>query len=302
MDLRAPKKNWTVLDILNTTAEHLQNKSFESPRLNAEWLLAHTLNCRRLDLYTGYDRPLTASEITSFKALLLRRLNHEPLQYILGTTEFMGYTFITEPGVLIPRPDTEILTETVFNYFRILNLSDPVKLLDIGTGTGAIIISLSKMFEKHGIPCELWAMDINPKAVDLAVRNAGLNNSADIHFFSADVLDSAWMEPHVNSFHGVVSNPPYVSEKEFALLPDEVRLHEPKDALFADNHGLAFYERIAGIAPDLLKNSGPDAALFFETGYNQAAPVRDILLNRGFKNIEIVKDYQHIQRVIRALF
>jgi release factor glutamine methyltransferase len=248
----------------------------------------------------NYDRPLTSSEISDFKTLLLRRNEHEPLQYITGSTEFMGLPFLVQPGVLIPRPDTEILVETIFEYYRSNPAQKPLKLLDIGTGSGAIIIALASMFEKHSIQCDLWAMDINPQATELAVRNAELKGFTGIHFFPADVFDDAWMEPHKTSFHGIVSNPPYISDREYELLPDEVRLFEPKDALNAEHGGLVFYERISEIAVNLLNRSDSGPALFYEIGYKQAKSIMDILLKSGFKNIEFVKDYQHIQRVVRA--
>ncbi len=265
-----------------------------------EWLLAHTLQCKRLDLYTDYDRPLTAREVADFRTLFVRRLEHEPLQYILESTEFMGLPLEVQPCVLIPRPDTEILVETVFEYFRSRPVHEPVKLLDIGTGSGAIIIALASLFKKHSISCDLWAMDVHHQAIELAARNASLNGFAGIHFFTADVFDNEWMEPHKTSFHGIVSNPPYISDREYPLLPDEVRLFEPKDALWAEHGGLLFYERISKIAVNLLNRSDSVSALFYEIGYNQAKSITDILLKSGFKNIEFIKDYQHIQRVVKA--
>lgn len=300
MDLHDQKKHWSVLDILNTTTEYLRNRSFDNPRLNAEWLLADTLCCKRLDLYTDYDRPLTHDEIAGFRSRLLRRLKHEPLQYILGTTEFMGLTFCVNSDVLIPRPDTETLTETILNYFRTIKMDEPLRLLDIGTGSGAIIIALAKFFEKYQIACELFAMDISSRAVELAIQNAKNNDATGIRFFTADVFLDDWVSPFTGTLHGIVSNPPYISEKEFNRLPEEIKLHEPKTALLANNEGLMFYERIASLAPELLNRRCAGASIFFEIGYNQMRDVGKILQKNGFKNIEFVKDYQHIDRVVKA--
>lgn len=300
MELHGHKKTWTVLEILDTATGYLQKRSFDSPRLNAEWLLADTLQCRRLDLYTDYNRPLTHQEIAGFRERLLRRLKHEPLQYILGTAEFMGFTFRVSPDVLIPRPDTEILAETVFRDFRTIRMDEPLRILDIGTGSGAIIISLAKFFEKCGIACELHAMDVSPKAVALATLNAENNGVTNIRFFTADVFHDDWTAPYTGSFHGIVSNPPYISETEYEILPEEILKFEPINALRAGKDGMMFYERIALIAPALLRHHPEKSALFLETGYNQAGGVGEILRQNGFKNIEFVKDYQHIQRVVKA--
>lgn len=212
----------------------------------------------------------------------------------------MGYPFLVRPGVLIPRPDTEILVETVFSQYRHPVFRNPVRLLDIGTGTGAIIVSLAKLLRKHHIPYEFFAMDVNPKATELASQNAALNGIEDIRFFTADVFDDAWIEPYQHFFSGIVSNPPYISEEEYGLLPEDIRRYEPKNALFAEQDGLRFYEHISRIARRLLDPQASHPVLFYEISYNQAAAVSDILLKNGFKNIEFVKDYQHIQRIVRA--
>ncbi len=300
MELHDHKKTWSILDILDTATNYLKKRSFESPRLNAEWLLADTLRCRRMDLYTDFDRPLTHQEIAGFRERLLRRLKHEPLQYILGTVEFMGFTFRVSPDVLIPRPDTEILAETVFRDFRTVKMDEPLRILDIGTGSGVIIISLAKCFQKCGIAYEFHAMDVSPQAVALATQNAENIGATNIRFFTADVFHDDWTAPYTGSFHGIVSNPPYISEKEYEALPEEIRLYEPKTALRAGQDGMIFYERIAWITQALLRNHQGKPFLYLETGYNQAVGVGEILRKNGFKNIEFVKDYQHIQRVVKA--
>jgi len=263
-------------------------------------LLCHVLNYKRLDLYLNYDRPLSAEELSRFKALLKRRLDHEPLQYILGATEFMGLPIQVNSSVLIPRPDTEVLAEkTIETAASLAGKGRTPVILDIGTGSGAIAIAIAYYLAKKNISAEIHAVDISPEAVAAARVNAQRNGlEAHIVFHVADLRDAAFVNHYRNTCDLIVSNPPYISQEEFRQLPEEVRIFEPAIALLAEDDGLFYYKRIASISPELFNNRSTENFLLFETAYNQADSVNHILLERGFKNIEIIKDYSHIPRVV----
>lgn len=295
------EKIWTVVDLLKTASGYLEDRGVDNARLNAEWLLAEVLHCRRLDLYVNYDRPLSSKELSLFREYLRRRARHEPLQYILGYTEFMGLKLEVTPHVLIPRPDTEILVESVEQTIWKSNPGEPVRVLDIGTGTGAIIIALTRRMKDRKIPVEPYAMDICGKALDIAKRNARMHDCDEIRFFQGDVLNEESLMSYRHTFHVVVSNPPYLSAEEYALLSPEVRQFEPCMALDGGEDGLMFYRKIADLTRNLLNPCASLGMIFLETGYDQASSVKTILEHHGFKNIEFFKDYQHIDRVVKGL-
>jgi len=286
------QKRWTVLELLNWTTDYLSEKGFDNSRLNAEILLAHVLNKSRVHLYLKFDRPLNIKELEAYKALLKRRLNHEPLQYITGITEFMSLPFKVDPGVLIPRPETEILVEKTIEYCKSWNsdLND-ITILDAGTGSGNIAVSLAK----HISHCRLFAVDISDQALQIAKENAQLNNvEKNITFIQLNAL-VPWQEEYKNCFDIIVSNPPYVSQSEFSRLPEEIKDFEPKKSLIAGKDGLDFYLQFMHILLYLIKDKGK---VFFEIGETQAALIFDIYSKAGFKNITIHKDLAEKDRVI----
>jgi release factor glutamine methyltransferase len=276
----------TVLESINRSSEFLKNKGIESPRINAELLLAHILNCKRLNLYLAFDRPLTEEELEKYRSLLKRRINFEPLQYIIGKVEFYGIDFIVNSSVLIPRQETEILVETIIEQYK---SNDSLKILDIGTGSGNIAVSLAKNLDKSSV----MALDISEEALKTAKENALLNSVSDkIEFIKNDFLNE---EFNNHDFDIVVSNPPYVSINEFETLRPELKTYEPKIALTDYNSGLSFYKRISERSGSLLKQGGN---LFFEVGIGQYSKVSEIMSDNGFQNIRVIKDYQNIERVI----
>lgn len=290
------KKNWNVKELLNWTTQYLTDKQFENPRVNVEWLLSDTLKCRRLDLYVDHDRPLRATELEEFKLRLKRRLNSEPLQYIVGSTEFMGLPMAVTKAVLIPRPDTERLVEKVLESCLLRPENDAIRILDIGTGSGAIAIALAYYIKKKGRNAVVTAIDVSEDALAMAHLNAARSN-ATVNFEKYDIFEDP-SELASKPFDVVVSNPPYISEAEFHSLPDEVKNFEPKQALWADDNGLAFYERIGHIGDKLLNTGGE---LWFEMAYDQGPSVRSILEKNGFSGIKIYKDLQNLDRVIGAI-
>ena len=275
----------TILESINLSAEYLIKKGIESPKLNAELLLAHVLQCKRLDLYLSFDKPLKDEEIKIYRELLKRRSNFEPLQYILGSVEFYGLEFKVNNSVLIPRQETEVLVETIINFFPKENT---FSFLDIGTGSGNIAICLAKYFPQAFIT----TIDVNQACIQLAKENAeGIGVLDRIEFLKADINEFI----HPNKFDVIVSNPPYVSSEEFQNLQPEIINYEPVDAVSDFSDGFKFYKLICEKAKSLLKTSG---YLFFELGKGQSTAVREIMENNNFQNILVKKDYLNIERVI----
>ena len=280
----------TVLEAINRSTEFLEKKNIESPRVNAEHLLAHVLKCKRLDLYLAFDRPLKENEINIYRELIVRRGKTEPLQYIIGTVEFYGMEFKVNPSVLIPRPETEVLIEKILET---VNKEGSLKILDIGTGSGNIVIPLARNLPNS----QLTAIDISEEAVIMARENAELHNiDRQVNFSVVDLMNFSNSE--ANYFDIIVSNPPYVSLKDYSELRPELKNHEPKVALTDNNDGLNFYRTISWKAKSLLKKNG---MIFFEIGMGQVDEVKSILLKNSFSGIEIFKDYSNIDRVIKGV-
>jgi release factor glutamine methyltransferase len=277
--------------VLKEAALFLGRNGIENPRLNAERLLAFILKSDRVGLYLQFDKPLGAGERESFKALLKRRAGHEPLQYILGESEFMSLTFRVTPDALIPRPETEILVEKVLESFK---PGGNVRILEIGTGSGCIAVSLAKMLPESSID----AVDVNPSALALAKSNAERNGVTDrLHFIQADVRGNVIVPIAEPAYDAVVSNPPYVSLSDWPNLPKDVHDFEPRTALCDEGDGLTFYRIIAGKAKAILSAGGK---LFFEIGFRQKDSVFEILQSNGYNNIKAFPDLNGIDRVVKA--
>ena len=288
------KQKWTVVDLLNWTTEYLSEKEFSEARLNAERLLGHVLGLERIELYTNFDRPLIPDELAAFKALLKRRLAHEPLQYILGETEFFSLPFKVSPAVLIPRPETEILVEHVIELCQHQFAdTDELFILDVGTGTGCIAVSLAKHVENAVIT----AVDISHDALTLARGNAEAHD-VSINFKEHDAL-KPWPTDYLNTFDIIVCNPPYVSFPEYQSLQPEIKEHEPKISLLGGNDGLEFYRKFANISTTLIKSNG---YLFFEIGERQASSVKNIYAEVGFSGFQVFEDLAGKDRVLRMLW
>ena len=278
----------TVLEAINLSTEFLEKKEIESPRINAELLLAHALNCKRLDLYLSYDRPLNEDEVKLYREFIRRRIKSEPLQYIIGKVEFYGIEFNVNPSVLIPRQETEILVETIINS---VNKDGSLKILDVGVGSGNISISLAK----HLPYSKITATDISEQALETAKANAEMNNVLEkINFIKHDILSHNLND----EFDIVVSNPPYISREEFPQLKDELKVYEPQNALTDFSDGLNYYRIISSKAKEFVKSKGK---IFFEVGQGQVEDVKKILAENNFNEISIVKDYLKIDRVISGV-
>ena len=278
----------SINEILKAATRRLEDGNIDSPRLDAEILLAHVLNCRRLDFYVDAEKILPLESVLRFNELVNRRLEKIPVAYLIGTREFMGLSFAVDENVLIPRPDTEILTEFVGEYLR--GLDNPI-FADIGTGSGAICVSILK-FVKNSRAC---AVDVSQKALDVAKFNAQKFHVDDrAEFFCGDLFSP--LEGKI--FDAIVSNPPYIPTNDLKTLQAEVK-REPKLALDGGADGLNFYCRIIADAPKFLRAGG---LLAVEVGINQSIHVKNIFARAGFVGIEILNDLSGIERVVAAKF
>lgn len=278
----------TIAEVLNSVTTRLETEGIDSPRLDAEILLAHVLNCRRLTLYVDAEKNLPLEKILRFNELITRRLKKIPVAYLTGSKEFFGLNFAVNDNVLIPRPDTEILTEFVGEYLR--GLGGTVNFADLGTGSGAIAVSILK-FVKNSLAC---AVDISPQALEVAKFNAAKFHVDDrIEFFCEDLFSPLTGK----IFNAVVSNPPYIPTRELETLQAEVQ-SEPKLALDGGSDGLNFYRRIISDAPNFLASGG---LLAVEVGFNQSTAVKNLIVANGnFERVETLKDLANIDRVVAA--
>ena len=222
-------KDWTVLSMLEWGTEYFKERGIPDPRLSIEWLLAEVLQVKRLDLYLKFDRPLSQPELDAIRPLVKKRASHEPLQYILGYTNFMNAQISVTPDVLIPRIETEQLVEILLDDHPADDLSEAKKVIDIGTGSGCIPIAL-KMERPNW---QIDALDISEEALRIARKNAE-SNEVEITFMQGDILE--WKKlPVEKTYDIVISNPPYVLPEEKDELEEQVVNHEPSLALFCEN-------------------------------------------------------------------
>jgi release factor glutamine methyltransferase len=254
---------------------------------DAELLLLHTLEISRVTLIAHSGRELTSTQQTLYEKNITRRLRHEPIQYITGQQEFYGLTLHVTPAVLIPRPETEHLIEAVL---KLLPPDKPLRIADIGTGSGAIAIALAA----HLPQATIIALDISREALTIAATNAGEHNVASrIQFLQSDLL-SVFDHP-AETFDAIVSNPPYIPESDRSTLHPQVRDHEPAAALFAGETGLDIYRRLIPQALNALK---PNGLLALEFGHGQQADLAVLLAN--WQKVSFVNDLRQIPRVALA--
>ena len=274
----------TVAEILKAATARLEAGDIDSARLDAEILLAHVLKWRRLNLYIDSEKILPLETILRFNELINRRLNGSPVAYIIGKKDFMGLSFSVNENVLIPRPDTEILTEYAGEYLR--GLGEEVNFADLGAGSGAICISILKFVKT----ARAAAVDISAAALEVAKFNAEKFHVEDrIKFYCGDLF-----APLTGKFNAIVSNPPYIPTGELKNLQIEVK-REPQSALDGGADGLNFYRRILIDAPKFLVSGG---LLAVEIGINQAEAVKNLFEAANFIDVEILKDLAGLERVI----
>lgn len=287
--LPGPGEPWTPIPLTRWSGEYLQEKGIEAGRLDAELLLAHVLDLRRLDLYLQHDRPLLPTELDTFKALLKRRATREPLQHIVGVAAFRELDLLADGRALIPRPETEVLVEEILLWAK-SGPEGPLSALDIGTGTGAIALSLA-----HEGPFErVVATDPAAEALELARENARRCGLEDRVEFREGALYGP-LGPE-ERFHVLVSNPPYIPQGEREGLDPEVREWDPPTALFAGPEGMDVILPLVNGAADFLL---PGGLLAMEVGDGQAGRVaRALEETLAFREIRTRPDLAGKERVV----
>ena len=277
----------SVLEIIQKSSEFLSARGVESARLNAELLIGHALELKRMQLYLQFERLLTEPELEKIRPLVKRRSQREPLQYIIGTVEFGGLKLKVDRRALIPRPETELLIEKIVG----LCVQPPRSVLDLGTGTGAIALALAKAFSE----AQVTAVDVSPEALALAAENVLASGFGP----RVRLINSAWfkeLQPE-DRFELIVSNPPYLTDAETDAAAPEVRGHEPRSALVGGLDGLVDLREILSEASPFL---APGGLLALETGIAQHAELMVLAAAHGFERIESGRDLTGRDRFIFA--
>ena len=256
--------------------------------LDAAYLLRHTLKITQASLLADYDRILTPAELADYQCLIARRLTHEPVQYITGEREFYGLPLRVNSAVLIPRNSTEVLVEVVLEEMK-QHANEPLRIVDVGTGSGAIAITLA-----HYLPhARLTALDLSPEALEVAASNAALNTVAErIRFLKSDLLAAVSEEP---AFDAIISNPPYIPSTDRDSLHPQIRDFEPEISLYAGLAGLDIYQRLIPQARAALK---PKGLLAMEIGYRKRDDILELLAD--WNDVRLVNDLEQIPRVVLA--
>jgi len=281
----------TVLEVIRRTTEFFQGKGIDSPRLQAELLVADELKMPRLRLYLDFERTLDADQLARLREKVRRRARGEPLQLILGTANFCGFELRVTRGVLIPRPETEVLAEAAWEWLKASPGGQKGRVLDLGTGSGCLAIALA-------LKCpdvEVWAADVSEAAIEVAKENIRRHGLQDrVRLLQGDGFGAL---PAGLRFEAIVSNPPYIPDEEISSLPPEVRDWEPRVALAGGKDGLAVIRRLAAEGRSRLK---PEGRLFMEFADGQEAQARRIFEEAGWKGVEIRPDLSGSPRILIA--
>jgi len=281
-------KGMTVLDVLESTTAYFKKREIDSPRLNAEHLLAQVLGCKRIELYLEFERDLDEAELALLRERVRRRGQGEPLQHLLGTVEFCGRTFLCDKRALVPRPETEQLVELLISKFHFPNPN--FRVLDVGTGSGVIVLTLAKEFSE----AEIFAVDISDDALALARENAkrlGLNQR--VRFKKSNLLRDI-----EGTFDLIVANLPYIAAQDRHILSREV-LHDPEVALFSGGHGDELVRELIEQAPARLRQSG---MLALEVGLGQSKALFSTLADKNYRDICSRNDYSGRPRFLFAKY
>ena len=276
--------------LLDKSVQYLEKNDIQEGKLIAEIVFSHVLNIDRMMLFTKYRDDVEDEEIEKIR-YFIQKIGREkfPVQYLLNEQEFYGRKFYVDKGVLIPRQDTEILVEKMIDTLKDKVLKNEIhpKILDIGVGSGIIGITAALEIESSYV----LGVDISDKALETAQKNKEILKVSNIKFLKSDLFENV----EFREFDMIVSNPPYISLNEVGIMSDDTLLHEPSEALFAENDGLYFYYEICQKASDHLANFG---YLLFEIGYKQAKNIVEIMTSSGFKNVEVIKDLAGLDRVV----
>jgi len=277
-------KIWRVIDLIHWSESYFKEKAFSNPRSEIEWLLCSLLKCGRLDLYMRFEEPLSKRQLSTLRSWVKRRLKQEPLQYITGSCDFYGREFLVNSKVLIPRPETERLIEESIRSLQ--SIQNP-KILDIGTGSGCIGITMAKE-RKDSL---VVGLDRSEESLKVAKKNSTVLNANNISFIQMDILN----EYPKDRFDLIISNPPYVPKNDMLGLMKDVRGFEPDIALTDFSDGLTFYKRFVNILANITKES---STIVLEVGLgNHPDNVLSILKESGYSDIRITNDYNGDRRV-----
>lgn len=285
----------TIAKLLQKSIDMLEKGDYNNPLLDAQLLLCYTLNVDKIYIYTHKDEQIDAEAVDKFLKLIKKRSQGYPLQYILGTQEFMGLDFFVKEGVLIPRPDTETLVEHIINVVKsgYFGEKKTINIVDIGAGSGAITLSLAHYLDN----AHVYSIDISDSALEVTdINRKRLKLESRVELLKGDLLEPLDFLSLYGMIDIIVSNPPYIPSKEIGTLQTEVAEYEPRLALDGGDDGLDYYRRIVSESIPYLSEKG---VIAFEIGYNQGSEVKQLLNNSGyFKRIEIKKDLSGHDRVV----
>jgi release factor glutamine methyltransferase len=274
-----------VFSVLQMAKGFLKSKGLLEYKSDAEALLSFLLQIKCSKLPFLYNQTLSIEQFHQFERYILRRSKREPVAYITGYAGFMGFEFKVNKNVLIPRPETELLVEAVL---KLAERETDLRVLDLCTGSGCIAISLAKVGSFKAVT----AIDVDKCVLEVAKENARINCIGNINFIESNIFTNL----EENKFDIIVSNPPYVSDEEYIFL-DKDLMYEPKLALVAKEDGLFFYTEIAKNAKSFFNNNG---YIFLELNSNKANQIKQIFVDNNFKDIEIIKDYSSLPRILKA--
>ena len=285
-------KQQTIREAHQWASSFLKENQIPTPELEAEVFIRHLYGFDRTKFFLYLNQAMAEEQGLQLKEMVQRRVKHEPLQYIIGTQEFYGRSFTVNPDVLIPRPETELLVEEVIKTASVLFGKEALTVIDIGTGSGAIAITLT--LEKP--EWDLHTVDISTKAIQTAKSNS-LQLGAEVQFHLGNGLDPAVKENMKIDI--IVSNPPYIPSRDIETLMEEVKDHEPMLALDGGEDGLDFYRDIIQKSEQVLKRPG---LIAFEIGIGQELAISELLKLKGADQVKIVNDFQDIPRIVLGLF
>lgn len=283
---------WTIKKLLDWTTEYFAKSSAGSSRLEAEVLLAESLGCQRIELYTRFDEIPDESQLAQFRAWVKRRGAGEPVAYLVGYREFYSLRFAVDSNVLIPRPETEHVVVAALEAAKTIDAT-PIRIIDVGTGSGCIAITLAKQLKN----CKIAATDLSEDALKVATANARTHGVEErVKFYSGDLLKA--LPAKSDPVHLIVSNPPYIGQLEIDTVDDQVKHHEPTMALFSGDHGTEIIERLVQQAPDYLV---PGGYLIFETSpIVMDRCLKIVRSNPAFAESHVENDFGGLQRVVVA--
>ena len=281
-------KLWRIIDVINWGVDYFENKSLENPRLEIEVFLQHIFDCKKIDLYINFENKVSAPDLNTLKGYIKRRLRNEPSQYIVGKSNFYGRDFYVDNNVLIPRPETEILINACIEF---LSMKDNPEIIDIGTGSGCIGITLAKEIPSSNV----IAIDCSEKALAVAEKNAKNIGIKNIDFVKSDFLKQT-IDLRADL---LVSNPPYIPDEDISTLMADVKEYEPIEALTDNLDGLQFYRVFSKRFDRMIKIDG---ALIVEVGKDEhPLEAKKIIKQSGNVNIEMINDYNGDIRVLKVM-